>query len=398
MDKGFVQGDMVCAKIEGVAFGGGGVGRIEGRVVFVPFTVDGDIVEAKVRTVKKKYLVADVQKLMHSSPHRVAPPCPFFASCGGCHYQHIDYAHELAIKRRQIVDAFERIGRLAAPPVEDIIPSPKMYRYRQKADFHCIPGKGGSFLSGFMGVDGHRIVEIDRCELLDESINEEYKKVRNRATMETNFETRMTFWSGVEYKAGDYITRQVKDKNLLVPYGGFFQANAVLVEKLVDSVVDACGPLEGATVLDCYCGSGLFSLFLASGAGRVVGCDVDPAAVRCAQENAERNGLANTRFYTGKVEKVLSKISAKKLPCVDTVILDPPRTGCDVEALDGIAACNPEKILYVSCNPATQARDIRRLVDRGYVLNAVQPFDMFPRTKHVEVLAILTSIKRSNPS
>ncbi len=389
MDKVFAPKDRIRIKIEGVAFGGAGVGRIDGRVVFVPFTVDGDVVEAALKVVKKRYLLAEMQELIHASPFRIAPPCPYYMSCGGCHYQHMEYGHELKIKKQQIVDVLERIGGLSSPPVEDVVPSPKIYHYRQKAEYHCTRDTNGRIMTGFMKGEGSDIIEIERCELVEESINEEYAMVKHGKTAKIISRERMTFWSDVAYKADEYITRTVNAKSLKVPYGGFFQANGALVGQLVDAVVEACHPLEDTTIIDCYCGSGLFTLFLALRARRIFGGDADEKAVTCAKGNLEAQGFSRARFYAGKMEGVLKKIRGKSMPHIDSVILDPPRIGCAAAVLDEIAALQADRIVYVSCNPATQARDIRRLLQQGYVLDRVRPFDMFPRTKHVENIAQL---------
>ena len=393
LSRVFAPKDRVRIEIEDIAFGGSGVGRIENQVVFVPFTADGDVLEAEVTKVKKRYLFAKMRELLHPSPYRIAPRCPAFQSCGGCHYQHIDYAHELQIKKRQIVSVFERIGGLVPPPFGDVIPSPKMYQYRQKAEFHRTGDANGLVSTGFMGADDKTLIDIDRCELVEESINREYGRVKKYDAMRKIEDERMIFWSRVGYKTDEYITREVNNRTLKVPYRGFFQANAALVGRLVDSVVGACRPLNGATVFDCYCGSGLFSLFLASEAKCVVGCDTNAAAVACAEANLEANGYSNARFYAGKAENISDIISEETFSAISIVVLDPPRIGCSPETLTEIARLAPEKIIYVSCNPATQARDIRRLADFRYELDALCAFDMFPRTKHVEVIAVLRPAK-----
>ena len=336
--------------------------------------------------------MAEMKELIYASPFRIVPQCPYYRVCGGCHYQHMDYGHELEIKKRQIVDALERIGGLSSPSVEDVIPSPKVYRYRQKAEYHCTRDAAGRIVTGFMGSEESGIIDIERCELVEESINEEYARVTHDKASYEIVQERMTFWSDVAYQADEYITRTVNGKSLKVPYGGFFQANGALVGQLVGAVVEACHPLEDTTIIDCYCGSGLFSLFLASGAIRILGGDADEKAVTCAKGNLEAHGFSQARFYTGKMEGVLKKIRGKAMPHIDRIILDPPRIGCTAAVLDEIAALHADKIVYVSCNPATQARDIRHLVQEGYVLDRVQPFDMFPRTKHVENIALLKSI------
>ncbi|MCK9273616.1 MAG: class I SAM-dependent RNA methyltransferase [Syntrophales bacterium] len=377
----------IIIDIISVAFGGSGIGRFEGQVVFVPFTVDGDKVEAEITKIKNRYCVASLTRVLSPSPYRVIPRCSLFKVCGGCHYQHIEYEHELAVKKRQIVDIYERIGGITSPPVEDVVPSPEEYAYRQKADFHCRKERGKTSV-GFMGLGNIDVIDVTRCEIVDESINEEYKNVKHRVISGEVDDMRLRIWSGVPYKSDWRIERKVKDKILTVPYNSFFQANATLADALVDSVEEACNPLSGSTVFDCYCGSGIFSLFLASGARRVIGCDTDSSALRSAEHNLISNNLTSAFFYHGSAEKIMRKLRQKSFP-IDTVLLDPPRGGLTAGISRELIALGPTKIIYLSCNPATQARDIQCLEAGGYMLNKVRPFDMFPKTKHVEVLAIL---------
>lgn len=384
--------DIIETRIDTVAFGGDGVGRVDNMVIFVPFTVDGDVVEVEITGVKKKYLRGKIKKIVVPSPQRAEPKCLHFSECGGCQYQHILYKYQLEMKRRQVVESFERIGRLGSPPVKEIIPSPEVFGYRGKAEYHIGFSEEKIPEIGFMDVEGGKLVDIERCEIVDETINRSFQDFRNNliAGRTEIHDERKIIWSGLsgrEKTAGipEYITRMVKGKSLIVPYGGFFQANIFLVDTLVDCVVEMSGLTGSEAVLDCYCGSGLFSLFLAGHARQVFGMEINGESAKCARMNHENFGISNVTVFMGDIKGILGE----KLSDIDLVILDPPRIGCDRDVLSGIVELKPERIIYISCNPATQARDIRYLIDEGFSLRTLQPMDMFPQTKHIEVIALM---------
>ncbi|WP_367360818.1 class I SAM-dependent RNA methyltransferase [Syntrophus sp. (in: bacteria)] len=398
-------GDRLEVKIDSVAFGGLGVGRVGRLVIFVPFAADGDTVEIEIASVRRAYATGRICRIVEPSPFRSAAPCAYYGRCGGCQYQHIAYGHQLDIKRRQVTETFARIGRVPDPPVRRAIPSPKPYGYRCKADFHVRLAPGRPPLIGYKEAADSRIVPVTRCEIVDESIN------RSLATLRKDLENssppsgrggrqeeRVTLWSGAEeaipgfgrsQAPGNRVLRSVKGKILRVPAAGFFQANSTLVDTMVDAVVQASAPSGAETLLDAYCGSGLFSLFLAPRVERLFGVDADREAIRCAEENLREEGVPNGEFFAGDVGEWLRAFFLERKNTVDIAVLDPPRIGCSPDVLDGLLGLNPLRIVYISCNPATQARDIRRLLDGGYRLTELQPMDMFPQTKHIEVVGIL---------
>jgi 23S rRNA (uracil1939-C5)-methyltransferase len=289
--------------------------------------------------------------------------------------------------------------------VRRAIPSPKPYGYRCKADFHVRLAPGRPPLIGYKEAADSRIVPVTRCEIVDESIN------RSLATLRKDLENssppsgrggrqeeRVTLWSGAEeaipgfgrsQAPGNRVLRSVKGKILRVPAAGFFQANSTLVDTMVDAVVQASAPSGAETLLDAYCGSGLFSLFLAPRVERLFGVEADREAIRCAEENLREEGVPNGEFFAGDVGEWLRAFFLERKNTVDIAVLDPPRIGCSPDVLDGLLGLNPLRIVYISCNPATQARDMRRLLDGGYRLTELQPMDMFPQTKHIEVVGIL---------
>ncbi len=398
-------GDRLEVAIDSVAFGGLGVGRVGRLVIFVPFAADGDTVEIEIASVRRAYATGRICRMLEPSPFRTAAPCSYYGRCGGCQYQHIAYGHQLEIKRRQVAETFVRIGRVPDPPVREPIPSPMPYGYRCKADFHVRLAPGRPPLVGYKEAADSRIVPVTRCEIVDESIN------RSLATLRKDLENssppsgrggrqeeRVTLWSGAEeaipgfgrsQAPGNRVLRSVKGKILRVPATGFFQANSTLVDTMVDAVVQASAPSGAETLLDAYCGSGLFSLFLAPRVERLFGVEADREAIRCAEENLREEGVPNGEFFAGDVGEWLRAFFLERKNTVDIAVLDPPRIGCSPDVLDGLLGLNPLRIVYISCNPATQARDMRRLLDGGYRLTELQPMDMFPQTKHIEVVGIL---------
>jgi len=390
MDNRLNAGDIIKTSIKAVAFGGNGVGRVDDMVVFIPFTATGDTVEAKIVEVKRNYCIGEIVEIITPSPDRVEPVCPYFSTCGGCQYQHISYPAQMEIKERQVTESFERIGKIASPPVRPIIPSPQAFNYRGKAEFHCIRDADGQMNLGFMDTVGDKLIDIEKCDIVDASINSEYQKVREMLVSgRIPLRNRYILWSDNPYPPEKYITRTVDEKEVLVANDGFFQGNIYLVETLIERVIEMCDPKESDSVLDCFCGSGLFSLFIAPRVSKVSGMEISGTAVHCATLNTKKYGITNTRFYRGNVENTLGRFIKEKNRA-DIVLIDPPRTGCTKKTLARIDALKPHKIVYISCNPATQARDIRYLAGRGFTLETLQPVDMFPQTKHIEVIASLT--------
>jgi len=380
------RGDEIEVAIDAVAFGGAGVGRHGKMVVFVPFTVDGDTVSVKIVDVKKRFATAELKFVHTPSPFRITPRCAAYTRCGACSYQHIAYDHQVVLKNRQVRDALMRIGRFDTIPMEDTIPSPQAYGYRGKADFHVTTGEGQERAIGFAARATNSIVDLERCEIVHESINDALFRMRRDGSSAG----RRPLWSAPAGEASkSLITRQVKGREMLVPRDGFFQANLYLTDTLVDVVEEFCNLSGTETVLDGYCGSGLFSLFLAPRCGRLYGIEAEGDAVRCAEENLNRAGINSAVFYTGDMARVLrDRFIRKSLP-VDVALVDPPRIGLEPDTIAALGDLNPRKIVYVSCNPATLARDLRALAGFGYGILRVRPLDMFPQTSHIETVVLL---------
>jgi 23S rRNA (uracil1939-C5)-methyltransferase len=380
------RGDEIELTIDAVALGGAGIGRYGDLVVFVPYTVDGDRVSVEIVDVKKRFATAGVKSVHEPSPFRTAPRCAAYTRCGACSYQHIAYGYQLILKNRQVRDSLERIGRFENIHLEDTIPSPEHYGYRGKADVHVVTGKGKVRAVGFTARATNRIVDLTRCEIVHESINEAMSLLRQ----ERSTGGRRTLWSApAEEVPGSRVIRRVRDREMLVPRDGFFQANLCLTGVLVSVVEEFCNLSGSETVLDGYCGAGLFSLFLAPRCGRLYGIEADGNAVRCAEENLNRAGITTAVFYAGDMARILREQFIRKNLIVDVALVDPPRIGLGPDVLAALGELNPPKIVYVSCNPATLGRDLRALADFGYRTRRVQPLDMFPQTSHIETVVII---------
>ncbi len=393
-------GDRITASVGAVAFGGDGIARIARRVVFIPFTAEGDVVEAEITRVKKSFARGRLVRILAPSPDRVPPVCDAYGRCGGCRYQHVSYPRELELKGRQVAEVFARIGKIADPPVRTIIPAPCAHGYRGKITLHIRRSRGRPPRIGFVDVAGSDVVDIGRCEIAAPPINERLAALRDnmRETAYAVRDERLMLWAAEEGSApgggedaAAHRRVRVGGRDLIAPASGFFQANTALIPRLVEEVTQACGLAGTETVLDCYCGSGLFARFLAPAAAAVHGVEWNEDAVHCAKLNMEEAGFTNTHFHVGDVGDVLAREFVMKGIRPDVIVLDPPRTGLEMPVREALAALAPRTLVYVSCNPATQARDCRYFLDRGFALECLQPVDMFPRTAHVEVVARLTA-------
>lgn len=383
--------DQVTIKIESVAFGGQGVGRIDNFVVFIPFAAPGDELEVEIVELKKKFARGRILAISKPSSLRAVPLCNYYENCGGCCYQHLSYEAQLKIKKKQVQDAFQKIGKIISPPILEPVASPRAYHYRGKAQFHAAKTATGRKL-GFLDVSGGKIADVERCEIMEETINGKIKELRTNPQM-LSLESNLTIWSespGDTPPHMNQIRRTVKGKEFFVPRGGFFQANLYLTERLADEVCRLAMSGKTDTIVDAYCGSGLFSVFLSPSARNIIGIEVSEKAVQCAQRNAERQGIGNTKFICGEVETIMPREFASRADKIDLLVLDPPRSGCDGAVLKAISTIKPQKIIYISCNPATQARDVKYLRECGYDLLSLVPLDMFPQTEHIEVIGHLS--------
>ena len=350
---------VVDLRIDDVAFGGKGVAREEGKAVFVPYTVEGERVSAEIVREKKQFAEAELVDVKQSSPNRVAPQCPYFARCGGCAYQHIDYQHQLAIKWRQVRDALQRIGKLKDIPMRPIIPSPKQYAYRNRITVHAQEG-----VIGFFRRDSHRLIDIERCPISREEINLALAKLREQKHL----------------RDGHYTLRAGSKPRV------FSQVNDEVAQALRNLIIDLVPPNQ-ELLIDAYCGAGFFAKALLDKFERVIGIDWDRFAIAAAKKNATEKET----FIAGDIESELQKVGAFHFPT--TIVIDPPATGLTEKVLKTISDLAPETLIYVSCNPPTLARDLKELQHR-FAINWITPLDMFPQTAEIEVAVQLSRLTK----
>ena len=372
---GFAIGAHCTLTIQDIAFGGEGVGRLEDFVVFVPFVLVGEVVEVEITELKKRFARARLVRVIKPSPERVQPLCRYFGDCGGCQYQHIDYPAQLRLKHKQITDLFERIGGFKAQLISPVIPCPRPYGYRNRIMIRSQWDKFKHGLNiGFIRHGNRLVVDIDECKIAEPALNEQITHVRAHPPP----------------KGGIKVVLRVAPENWEVPRDSFFQNNFFLLPKLVETARQCLQKSGARFLVDVYCGVGFFGIELADLVETFVGVELDRLAIQAARRNAAARGLVNGEFLDGRAEALLPSLLDRFSASATSVLIDPPRTGCPPESLARLREIRPAQIIYVSCHPATMARDLNILCAEGvFDLVNVIPLDMFPQTQHVECVADL---------
>lgn len=450
-------GDRVQLRITGYATEGEGVGRVDGFSVFVPLALQGELVSAEIELVKKNYARGRLLELLEASDERVQPICPLFLRCGGCQLLHQRYDGQLSMKRQRVIDTLERIGGLKGVTVHPVIGMESPWKYRNKVQYPFGYDEDGSIIVGCFQKGTHRVVSTNDCAIQHETNSRVMNSVRDLAQkfgltvyneasgqgflryvlVKNAFETDevmvVVVTNGPEFPNGkafgealaaahpeiksvvqnvnclrgntvlgeenhvlwgeDGIIDRLGDLYFKISATSFFQVNPAQTKKLYAKAVEFAGLTGKETALDAYCGVGTLALFMASHAKEVYGVEVVEGAIRDAEENAVRNGINNVRFVVGRTEKVLPKLVAIGIK-FNVAVVDPPRAGCDPEVLKTLAKVGVERIVYVSCNPSTLARDLKVLGELGYVTQEVQPVDMFPHTYHVECVVLMSRVDK----
>jgi len=420
--------------VEGVAFKGYGVARVDGKVVFVPYALTGDEAWGEIAEEKKTYSTARLIQMINPSPGRVTPPCPYFGSCGGCQWQHIDDSIQAELKKEILEEILKRLGALKEIPAILVVPSAKPYDYRARVQLKV---RGG--VLGYHQERSHRIVDVERCAISHSLINQIIRHLRDRRDalspleeVEINvspeegrgvlllhprsYDRRLDRFAeeflesqsmvqgfAIAQKEGYQLfgdptlsftlpstgQREEGELRFRISPGSFFQVNPEQNQRLVRTVLQFSELKQEESVFDLYAGAGNLTLSLAMGAREVIGIEGNRMAFEDAQFNAERNGIRNCHFIQGRVEEVLR--GWKKEP-PDLIVLDPPRAGCKT-ILDQVVRRKPKKVIYVSCEPTTFARDLRLFSERGYSLRRLSLIDMFPQT-YMEVVGLLKPKER----
>ena len=452
----FRKNDLVTLEIEDCGIDGEGIGKADGFTVFVKDAVIGDTVTAKIIKAKKNYGYGRLMEVLKPSPYRVEPKCEFARQCGGCQLQALSYDQQLVFKTNKVKGHLERIGGFTDIPMEPIIGMDELFHYRNKAQFPVGRNKEGKIVTGFYAGRTHNIIENRDCalgvpenkEVLDRVIAhmekygiEPYNEATGKGlvrhvlirygyftkevmvclilngnkipkeeqlvkslceipgmtsiTINVN-KKRSNVILGEEICllwGQEYITDRIGDISYQISPLSFYQVNPMQTQKLYAKALEYADLHGEETVWDLYCGIGTISLFLAQKAKFVRGVEIVPAAIENAKENAKLNGLENTEFFVGKAEQVLPREYKKNGVYADVIVVDPPRKGCDETLLETMIEMNPERIVYVSCDSATLARDLKYLYERGYELRKVCPVDQFGMTVHVETVVLLSHKK-----
>ena len=438
--------------IDGMGYDGEGVGRIGGIPVFVPYAAKGDTALVKIVKKTKSHMFGKLIRVTKPSDDRAETvPCPVYGKCGGCSLMHLKYESQLEFKRERVKDCMKKIFRNGEINVLPVIPCENRFFYRNKIQLPIGTDKNGAIISGFYAPHSHRIVQGDRCMLQNENLRSAVTVflswMRENGISAYNEETSKGLVRHLFVRCGEYngktelvvmpvingnsvpnedalkdemikqgvttlcLNINTKNSNVILGektvtlYGSgyikdvllgktfkispqsFYQVNRPQAEILYRTAINMAGITKDDIVYDLYCGAGTITLCAADYAKHVYGIEMVESAVKNAEENAEMNGIKNVTFFAGDVAEIVRKLRKTAVP--DTVILDPPRKGCTVETLELLAEICPKKIVYVSCNPATLARDMAYLSERGYFAGDVQPVDMFPQTAHVETVCLL---------
>ncbi|MBE9045914.1 23S rRNA (uracil(1939)-C(5))-methyltransferase RlmD [Pleurocapsales cyanobacterium LEGE 10410] len=449
MNEKLQQGQVVELEITDLNTSGEGVGRYRGQVVFVPNTVTGDRLTSKIIQSKAKFAKGTLQKLLIPSPSRIRPQCIVADKCGGCQWQHIDPDYQREAKRQQIIQAFQRIAGLENLQVQPMLHTAN-FNYRNKSTYPLARSATGQVQAGYYRQGSHKLINLNQCPVQDRRLDPILKEVKqdiqqrgwsiynetthqgklrhlslrigsNTGEILLTLVTTSSQLTGIEEQAQLWLdkypalvgvclninrdrtnailgktTHTVAGKSYLreifagvelhIAADTFFQINTIAAELLFEAIVKQLNLTGNEAIIDAYCGIGTFSLPLAQKARQVVGIEVNPTSIQQAKHNAVINQIDNTTFHTGKVKHCLEQVQLKP----DVLLLDPPRKGCDRQVIDTILNLQPSRIVYISCKPATLARDVRLLCQSGiYQPTYIQPADFFPQTTHVECYTIL---------
>jgi len=413
--------------IEGISHRGEGVARPDGVVTFIPNAIPGEKVSLDIIEKSRRFQRARLIEVLEPSPHRVEPPCPYYFACGGCSYQHITYAAELDFKRQVVSDNLKHIGGINGE-VNPVKGMPSPWRYRNKVTLHLQNIRGENSL-GYYHPQSHRPIAIDRCLLISpamENVLQELRVVLKKVealqgqviirqdalnnllvliqTRYLNRESQIQISNSISaanllwqdekvklhtIKGNPWLEERIGELKYRLSPLAFFQVNRRQCQVLYDEVKTMAHLAPSMRVLDAYCGTGTISLYLAREADSVLGVEAFAPAVEDARINAGLNNINNCRFQAAPCEVLLPQLDQN----FDLVVIDPPRAGCMPQVLDALIHKAPPSLIYVSCNPATLARDLKILTANGYNISSVQPIDMFPRTHHVETVVLMSRVK-----
>ena len=452
MNVPVVKNEIYNMKIDRLGNDGEGIGNISGFTVFVDKALPGDEISVKILKVKKSFAYGKIENFIVKSDLRVPPPCKYFGKCGGCQLQHIKYSNQLEYKTKKVSDCLKRIGEIEDISVLPIVGAKNLFHYRNKGQFPVGVGKDGNINIGFFSQRSHNIIDIDSCliqhEITDSITNivknfiiknnisvydeatgkglvrhiltrigfstgeimicivingnslpksellvEDLKEIDGVASIVVNINkknTNVILGDKISVLWGkEYITDYIGDLKFEISPLSFYQVNPEQTKVLYENALESAGLSGNESVLDIYCGIGTISLFFAQKAKNVIGVEVIEEAIEDAKRNATLNNLTNVEFVAGDAADVIPNLNNQGFKA-DVVVVDPPRKGLDERVLNAIVGINPKKIVYISCDPATMARDVKFLVENSYEVNKVLPVDQFVMSTHVEAIIMMT--------
>lgn len=381
-------------EIDSLTNQGLGLGRDQGWVVQVPYALPGEKIRARIYRNHKNYSSADCLSVLQSSPQRISPKCPLFGECGGCQYQHLEYESQLDWKRDQVKDSFARIAGISFN-INPTIASPQQYGYRSKLTPHFEqPHPSHPFKIGFLKQGTRKLlIDVEHCPIATKPINEaipvsRQELIDRRNKLKKGGTLLLRDTNGIiSSDPNEFVQEHVGKFVFQFRAGEFFQNNPSILPILVEYVIRQSCPKESSFLIDAYCGSGLFGISAASHFKKVIGIEISREGFLGAQTNAKLNRITNAEFVLGDASSIFESIDSSFKPC--TLLIDPPRKGCNQHFLNQTIEFEPNKIVYISCDPSTQARDAKILTDGGYSLLDIQPFDLFPQTRHIESVITL---------
>ena len=386
--------------IRDIAYGGQGVGKLDdGRICFVAFSAIDDEVEVKIKREQKRFVEAQIISFAKKSASRVEPKCQYFGTCGGCSYQHISYKEQLKIKKSQFLSVLKRVGNIKFDDDINFIESDKQYTYRNKLRLSPYKDENNQLNYGLYSYDNKQIIPISQCLLVSEKINKKIKVLGNgawgqknakvlkpaKATIRQAYGEEPVIFYGKKSPNFPWLKEPILNRNFRIPLESFFQVNHAVAKKLLDVVSTHLQNLPTRIVIDAFCGAGFLSINTDK---KVIGIEQDNLAVQAAKFNAKEFGT-KAHYLTGNVAKHLLKQLERYKLKKTTLILDPPRQGCDKKTLQAISAGLPHSLIYVSCDCATLARDLKQL-SKHYQIAKITLLDMFAQTAHFESVVLLT--------
>ena len=376
--------EKVTIKIDSLSYKGRGVGRVDNIVYFVPLAAPEDLLEIEIISKEKHFRTGRIVKIIEPSPYRVEPVCPYFGKCGGCDWQHVSYKQQLTEKRNILNETIIRIGKTAAD-IDPVIPSPKVYGYRNRTRLKFIKGGG----IGFYEAESNRLIEIDSCPVLSPGINGFLLRLKSESFPKPVSQDEIDIYEDPKGPLRySFVSQNKKDT---MPFSQVnHEVNSLLRDRIRSLIKRYIHGKNRPDILDLYCGDGNLSLQLSDIAGNITGWDLSAAAVKKGMETVHRNNLKNVVYKKGDIGK--NRAETEKLSArADILIIDPPRRGLK-GIVSSIAGMGVPLIFYISCVPPVLARDLRDFIEEGYVIKKIIPFDMFPQTYHLETLAVLTRL------